>query len=288
MLLVMPARPPPGAARLLVLDVGQGTAALVETASHALVYDTGPRYSETSDAGSRVLAPVLRARGVRTLDGVVVSHQDADHSGGAQSLLAVVPATKLWSSLPATHPLLQEAQPAAQVVRCLAGMAWTWDGVRFEMLHPPAAIYADEQARTNDRSCVLRVVAGGATALLTGDIEARSEALLLQSAAADALHADVLLVPHHGSRTSSTTAFIAAVAPVHAVITAGYRNRFGHPRADVLARYRAGGASVIRTDEAGAVVVELGAQREMDAVAVRGWRAAHRRYWHDVPAPQPM
>jgi competence protein ComEC len=276
MLLVLPARPPPGSARVVALDVGQGTAAIVETATHALVYDTGPRYSDTADAGGRVIVPVLRARGVRMLDTLVVSHQDVDHSGGALSVLAAVPVQALRSSLPLDHPVVQRAQAVAAALRCVAGQAWTWDGVRFEMLHPTDAIYADATARTNDRSCVLRMVTAHGRALLTGDIEARDEALLLQ-AGAGALRADALLVPHHGSRTSSTPAFIAAVAPRFAVFTAGYRNRFGHPKPDVVARYVVARAQVVRTDTGGAATIALGP----DGVHVHAERDVRHRYWYD-------
>jgi competence protein ComEC len=278
MLLVLPARPPPGSARAIVLDVGQGTAVLVETATHALVYDTGPRYSDTADAGSRVLVPVLRAAGVRALDALVVSHQDADHSGGALSLLAAVPVGITYSSLPLDHVIVAHAASAGRAVRCSAGQAWSFDEVRFELLHPPPALY-DAAAKSNDRSCVLRVAARDASLLLTGDIEARSEAVLLATAP---LHADVLLVPHHGSRTSSTTAFIAATRPATAIVTAGYRNRFGHPKPDIVARYRAAHATMLRTDRDGAVSVGLGP----GGITVRAERDAHRRYWHDRPSAE--
>jgi competence protein ComEC len=277
MLLVLPARPPFGHARITALDVGQGLAVVVETATHALVYDTGPRLGETSDAGGRLIAPVLRALGIRLLDALIVSHQDLDHAGGALSLLAVVPTPTLWSSLPIDHAIVQRAARQGIAWRCEPGEAWTWDGVRFAILHPPLASYA-EDTKTNDRSCVLRIEASGCAALLTGDIEARSEALLLREQP-EALRADVLVVPHHGSRTSSTAAFIAAVAPRIAIVTAGYRNRFGHPRADVMARYEQAGASIVRTDRDGAIVVTLDADPPRAQVA----RQTHRRYWYDVP-----
>ena len=279
LLFVRPAPPPPGTARLVALDIGQGLSVLVQTHAHALLYDTGPRQSETSDAGGRLIVPVLRAAGVRALDALVVSHQDLDHAGGALSVLAVVPAHVLWSSLGIDHPIVRRAEAQGTAWRCAAGQSWTWDGVRFDVLHPPLAQYADEGIKTNDRSCVLRIEAGGRVALLTGDIEARSEALLLRAGAA--LHADVLIVPHHGSRTSSTAAFIAAVDPAVAIVTAGYRNRFNHPRADVVERYTRRGVEVPRTDRDGAVSVDLGPGA---APAARKARETHKRYWLDTPA----
>jgi competence protein ComEC len=283
MLLVTPARPPPGHARITALDVGQGLCVLVETHAHALLYDTGPRLSDASDAGGRIVVPVLRAIGVRSLDALVVSHQDLDHAGGAMSILAVVPTRMLWSSLGIDHPIVARAAAQGTVWRCAAGQAWTFDDVRFEVLHPPLAQYAEAGVKTNDRSCVLRIEAGGRVALLTGDIEARSEAVLLR-AVPEQLRADVLVVPHHGSRTSSTAAFVAAVDPHIAVVTAGYRNRFNHPRPDVVERYARRGVEVPRTDRDGAISLLLG---DADPPRARAERDARKRYWFDAPAPAP-
>jgi len=289
LLLVTPARPPPGAARMVALDIGQGLAVLVETHAHALLYDTGPRLNESSDAGGRLIVPVLRAAGIRALDALVVSHQDLDHSGGALSVLAVVPARTVWSSLGLDHPIVARAAQQGTAWRCAAGQSWTWDGVRFDVLHPPIGQYAEADVKTNDRSCVLRVEAGGRVALLTGDIEARSEALMLRADAAagrpagapSALHADVLIVPHHGSRTSSTPAFVAAVDPQIAIVDAGYRNRFNHPRADVVERYTRRGIQVVRTDLDGAITVDLAADQPL---RTRKARESSKRYWLDAPA----
>ena len=276
--LVVPARPPEGAFRITVLDVGQGLAVTVETHGHTLLYDTGPRFGEASDAGGRIVAPYLRAAGLRTLDTLVVSHQDLDHSGGALSLLQTVPVATLYSSLPADAPIVTRASARGTALTCQAGQRWTWDGVAFEVIHPPAAHYASAAMKTNDLSCVVRIDAPGGSALLTGDIEAVSEALLLRSGAT--LAADVLVVPHHGSRTSSTAPFIAAVAPRVAIFTAGYRNRFEHPRPDVVARYRRGGAALYRTDLDGAVTIDVTPGAPLTAIRER---ERSRRYWHDAP-----
>ncbi len=276
------ASPPPladGAFRMTVLDVGQGLAVVVETRRYALVYDTGPRYTDTADAGGRVVAPFLRAIGRRRADGLVVSHQDLDHSGGALSLLQATPVGWFASSLPADHSAVLAAGARAPVLRCLAGQQWTWDGVRFTVLHPTAAEYHDAYAKTNDLSCVVRIDSAHGSALVTGDIEARTEQVLLRERA-PLLRADVLVVPHHGSRTSSTHAFVRAVAPAIAVVGCGYRNRFGHPRPDVVARYAAIGARVVRTDFAGALAFTFAAGRAPAPEAARAQRA---RYWLDAP-----
>ncbi len=281
--LVVPPRPPPGAVRITALDIGQGLAVLVETAQHTLLFDTGPKFSETSDAGGRLVAPVLRAAGVGRLDALVVSHSDADHAGGALSILAVVPAARLWSSLAVDHPIVVRASAAGTAWRCAPNLAWEWDEVRFALLHPQLSVYADAGVKPNDRSCVLRIESRRGVALLAGDIEARSEAQLLEADAAR-LRADVVVVPHHGSRTSSTPAFVAAVAPAVAIISAGYRNRFGHPRADVVARWTQAGAAVHRTDREGAVSLTLGA--DVTPLA-RGAREMRPRYWRDIPQDGP-
>ncbi|MCC7327320.1 MAG: DNA internalization-related competence protein ComEC/Rec2 [Burkholderiales bacterium] len=273
---------PDGAFRLTVLDVGQGLAAVVETRRHTLVYDTGPRYNETTDAGGRIVAPFLRASGLRRVDTLVVSHQDLDHSGGALSLLQATPVGELTSSLPADHAIVEAMQRSVvgTAVSCAAGQVWTWDGVRFTMLHPTDAEYEDRYAKTNDRSCVLRIDSGHGSALVTGDIEAKSEALLLRSRR-ELLRADVLVVPHHGSRTSSTLPFIRAVAPAMAVIGSGYRNRFGHPRADIVARYTMSDVRVLRTDREGAIALTFDTPSIPIPVSARAQRA---RYWLDAPA----
>jgi competence protein ComEC len=267
---VRPPGPPPGTAWITFLDVGQGLAAVVRTAGHALVYDAGPAYSLDADAGNRVVVPFLRASGVTSLDAVIVTHHDNDHAGGAAAVMRTLPSAMLMSSLAADHPAQQLAPYRTP---CYAGQRWRWDGIEFEMLYPTAASYDRELRRANWRSCVVRVTAHGRSVLLTGDIEARDEQALLEAAAP--LAAELLLVPHHGSRTSSTPAFLEAVKPRLAVFTVGYRNRFGHPRPDVMARYAERGVEVLRTDELGALSVEMGPA----GLQVSSFRHAERRYW---------
>jgi competence protein ComEC len=271
LLLAQPDAPAPGTVRLVAFDVGQGMAVLVETAGHRLLYDTGPSYGGDANAGSRVIVPYLRSRGVKGLDGVIVSHGDADHAGGAAAVLANVETRWLLSSLPGRHPV---ALAARRHRHCEAGQRWEWDGIRFEMLHPAAASHADPALKTNARSCTLRIVAPGGTVLLPGDIEARQEAALV-ARLGDALRSDVLLVPHHGSGTSSTPAFLAAVRPGVALLQVGYRNRYRHPKKEVVARYAQAGVPLFRTDEAGAITVVID-----EKVTVTAYRETRRRYWH--------
>jgi competence protein ComEC len=273
------ARPEPGRFELVAADVGQGSAILVRTHGHLLLFDTGPAFGPDSDAGRRMLLPLLQGRGEPRIDTLVLSHADADHVGGAQSLMSRLPVRQLRSSLEPRNPLRVNALPH---VACEAGQVWDWDHVRFTILHPPASDYRPG-AKTNAISCVLRVVdASGRSALLTGDIEAAQEAALVARDRA-ALRSDVLIVPHHGSRTSSTEAFVAAVAPRVAVIQVGYRSRYGHPVPDVVARYRAHGIAVVRTDHCGAW--------SWAADVARCTRAVRRRYWNwqgklETPVPE--
>ncbi len=271
-------RPAPGHFELLAADVGQGSAILVRTAHHLLLHDTGPRYATDSDAGQRVLLPLLHARGERRIDMLVLSHRDTDHVGGAPALLAGLPVAELRTGLEPGHPLRQATGPRGEPVPhvdCEAGQRWDWDGVSFEVLHPDAGAW-HPGLKPNAMSCVVRVRdAAGHSALLTGDIEADGEQALVERLG-PALHSDILLVPHHGSQTSSTAAFLVAVQPQQAVIQVGYRSRFGHPHPAVLARYTAAGIPVVRTDH-------CGAWHWGDDGA---WctRAVRRRYWHWVEA----
>ena len=269
-------RPAAGQFELLVADVGQGNAVLVRTSGHTLLYDAGPRYSRESDAGHRVLVPLLRALGER-LDRVVVSHRDSDHAGGAAAVLGMQRDADFVSSIGADHVLagLRAVRP------CLAGQRWIWDGVVFEFLHPTMADLASRQP-PNALSCVLRIQAlghggeAGAAALLTGDIERAQEQRLV--AAGAPLKADFLLVPHHGSRTSSSAEWLDAVAPSLAFVQAGYRNRFGHPAPLVVARYRERGIPLLSTPHCGALT-----WRSASPALVQCERASDRRYWQHQP-----
>ncbi len=260
----------PGTFRADVIDVGQGTAILVRTAGHALLYDTGAAFAD-GDAGERIVVPYLRASGTGELDGVVVSHDDSDHSGGLRSVLRDVPTGWLLHALPAGSALLPAA-PAPR--RCARGQRWQWDGVQFAVLNPPPQAHVQDDRRDNDFSCVLRVEAGGNSLLITGDAERRGELELLESDADIA--AGVLVAGHHGSRTSSLPEFVERVRPQHVVFTVGYRNRFGHPHPQVVARFREADANILRSDTGGLIRLTFG---EAGVVASE-YRPTHRRYWH--------
>jgi competence protein ComEC len=261
-------RPSAGEFELLAADIGQGSAVLVRTAGHSLLYDAGPRYGGDADAGQRVLVPLLRAYGER-LDLVLLSHRDSDHTGGAAAVLRTQTQARLLSSIEAGHPL--QALRASE--RCEAGQRWHWDGVDFEILYPTPADHVEFAARPNALSCVLRIDNGRVAAIFAGDIERLQESMLVRRGAA--LRADVLLAPHHGSRSSSSAVFLDAVRPRIALVQAGYRNRFGHPAAEVMARYEARGVAVFASPGCGAA-----GWSSSDPATVRCERQTARRYWH--------
>lgn len=263
-LLVRPVAPAPGTAEFTLLDVGQGLSAVVQTHRHTLVFDTGPRFPSGFDTGKAVVVPFLRKQGIEQVDILVISHGDNDHIGGARSLTERIPVSRLLTSVP--QKIFWTGTES-----CHHGESWWWDGVHFAMLHPPERT---EGSRGNDDSCVLQITAGGKRVLLTGDIEARAEQELLASATQ--LSSQVLVAPHHGSKTSSTEAFIKAVEPLWVLYPVGYRNRYGFPRPLIAERYRRAGVQEIVSYQSGAVSLTLGKGR----LEPRAWRKLSRRYWH--------
>lgn len=267
-LLLPPPRPVEQGFRIAVLDVGQGLAVAVHTARHTLLYDTGPAYPGGFDAGRSVVVPYLLRNGVRTIDRLIVSHGDVDHRGGVAAVDAVL--------------RVASRSGAGTDTPCQSGERWDWDGVTFDMLAGPEPGLSD-----NDGSCVLRISHGEHAVLLTGDIEAKGESRLLETAF-DTLKAEVLVTPHHGSRTSSTAAFIDAVRPELTIHSAGWHHRFGHPAREVVARYAARGVDQIATGDSGAVTVDfdmngrrVGMERQR---AKRLWSTPADHFWHvDIP-----
>ncbi|SAL56291.1 DNA internalization-related competence protein ComEC/Rec2 [Caballeronia cordobensis] len=262
---------PEGAFRVTALDIGQGSALVVQTARHALLFDAGPG-PESTHAGERITVPYLQAAGVRTLDALVISHSDSDHAGGAPAVLQSIGVRQLLASLPATNPLWPGARArGADTLRCVAGQRWTWDGVEFRVLWPEPGPLA---GTPNHQSCVLKATsAAGRAALFAADIEADVERMLI-AREAGALRADVLIVPHHGSRTSSTEPFLDSVGPLAAIFQVGYRNRFHHPHPTVFARYGLRGIALSRSDDDGAARIDIGSD-----IVLERYRDTHARYW---------
>jgi competence protein ComEC len=253
-----------GAARFAMLDVGQGLAAVVETRNHVLVYDAGPAFRSGGDTGALVVEPYLRHRGLRRVDALVVSHDDLDHAGGVASLARSLPVGTRFTN---GHAL----DAPGTVELCRRGEGWRWDGVDFEWLHPGP----DLPPGDNDRSCVLRVRVGPHVLLLTGDIERIAEAEILRQAGPGRV--DVLTVPHHGSRTSSTFDFVEATRPRWALVPSGHRNRWGFPKPDVVERWQDVGAEVLVGSASGAIEFDLHPDRPLEAPRLH--RPLQRRLW---------
>lgn len=266
--------PPVQEFKVTALDVGQGMAVLIETERHRMLYDTGAVFSSQSDAGSSVIYPYLKMRGITQLDGLMVSHSDTDHSGGALTLMQQLKIGWVSSSLEPDNKVVQTAAQLSQHTICLAGQKWEWDGVQFEVLHPGPVIYADGKSKPNAKSCTLKITNGAYSILLAGDIEARQERALIKHIP-EKLASTVLLAPHHGSGTSSTKEFLQTVHPKFAVFQLGYRNRYRHPKSTVWQRYADLGITRLRTDQAGAITLNFG-----DDIIVEEYRNSHARYWY--------
>ena len=266
--------PAGGAFRVTALDIGQGSSIVIETTHHTLLFDAGPG-PESTRAGERLVVPYLFAHGLFTLDTLMISHSDSDHSGGAPAVLESIQVRQFVASLQPRELLWKTAQDhGSALLRCVAGQRWQWDGVVFDVLWPQAGPLA---AKPNATSCVLKVTsAAGRSALLAADIEADVERELLQLGQRETawLQADVLIVPHHGSKTSSTEPFLDAVRPRVAVFQVGYRNRFNHLNPTVFERYRLRHIELSRSDEDGAARMEVSA-----GVSIERFRQTHARYW---------
>ncbi len=249
-----------------LLDVGQGLSAVVRTKHHTLVYDTGPRRQGGFDSGARILLPLLRSYHVTQLDRLIISHGDNDHAGGALAILRAYPEVELLTAA-------KETFQHGHVFSCIRGQQWEWDGVKFAMLHPRS-----DPGRGNNSSCVLRIENQAGSLLLPGDIESKVEQRLLNVSAPD-LRADVLVAPHHGSGTSSISAFVEAVEPDWVLFATGYRNRYGFPKPEVQSRYQQVGAVPLNTAKTGQISFRF--NRE-GIEGPRYYRDTHRKYWHDV------
>jgi competence protein ComEC len=281
MLLIVPQRPNAGDMKVTVLDVGQGLSVVVQTARHNLLYDAGGKYSEQSDAGARIVLPFLRGEGISKLNGFIVSHNDTDHSGGMRTVLTQMPVSWLASSLPASA----EQGDNIKHVKCFSGQHWVWDSVDFQMIHPQPASYNDAVLTDNNRSCVLKITSASGSLLLTGDIERPVEMALVEqqqsNQAVISLKSDVMVAPHHGSKTSSSVQFISEIQPNLTIFTAGYLNRFRHPRPEIVKRYEDTQSKILRSDYHGAITLNFVAGNSKGAFSTNSWRQQDKRYWHD-------
>jgi competence protein ComEC len=296
--------------QMLVFDVGQGTAVLIRTPNHQLLYDTGPQYTENFDAGSGIIVPYLKSQGLQKIDTLVVSHNDKDHSGGLEGVLAAVDVNQLLlgelreqsdQGEPGELVELVELGPSEpkkifatntftdknkshqnlpnkpKISNCHLQAPWQWDGVNFRFIIWPIA----SSAKANNHSCVLLVEFNGQKILLAGDIEKDVERLLVERKELSAL--DILLAPHHGSKTSSTAGFVAQVNPRRVIYSAGFHNQHGHPHIDVQARYAEIGSVPHNTAYAGALEFTWRGQQPYQLTQ---YRHSQARYWYDTQTQQ--
>jgi competence protein ComEC len=256
-------KPKAGSINMTLLDVGQGLSVVVQTENHWLVYDTGAKFSAESDMGRSVVLPFLRRQGADKIDRLIISHGDNDHIGGALSLIQGMPTEQVLTSAPQQ---LSNYSP----LMCEAGQSWTWDNVTFTLLSPQHPFVSD-----NDNSCVLKIESEQGAVLLTSDIETAAESWLVETYG-NQLKANVLISPHHGSKTSSTYEFLQAVQPVYVLIPVGYRNQFGHPHQEVLDRYEKIKAQWLNTADSGAI--SLGVKDGL--WQVQSLRDTESKYWN--------
>lgn len=263
-------KPQQGEFTFTLLDAGQGMASVVQTANHTLVYDTGTRYSESYDIGKLVVVPFLRAKGITVLDSLVISHDDIDHRGGAGVILDNLLVKEIISS--EGDILHKQSDNSRVITACVKANHWTWDGVTFRVLSPPSNYMEND----NNRSCVIRVSNRHHSLLLTGDIQRKTEKFLLKQARSE-IKSEVITVPHHGSKTSSTLEFIQAVSPALALVPAGYRNRFGHPKEQVLVRYKENDSQVLNTVDSGAITLKFPVDES--SYTVEEYRKNNKGFW---------
>jgi len=262
LILFSPPKPAPSEVWFTLLDVGQGLSAVIQTHSHTMVFDTGPKYSREFDTGSAVVLPYLQSQGINKVDGLIISHGDNDHIGGAMSLIEAMPVRQIVSSVPERLP---------NAIKCTPDQSWQWDNVKFTLLYPNK----NDHSNGNNLSCVLKVESLFGSILLTGDIEKRAEKLLVQRYG-DALNSTVLVAPHHGSNTSSTSSFIEHVSPTIVLFPIGYKNRYRFPHKAVLQRYTKNNSQLFSSAEHGAIRIEFNKTKNYQPTT---WRQINKKSW---------
>jgi competence protein ComEC len=265
LILYKPAVPKTGDVWLTVLDVGQGLSAVVQTEKHILVFDTGPRFSPSFDMGESVVTPFLHSIGAHHLDMLVISHGDNDHIGGAKAVINAMPVLSIKTSVP-------QSLPGADY--CSRGLTWQWDEVNFAFIYPTA----DNLSFNNDSSCVLRITRGKQHILLTGDIEKYAENELVENQLSQ-LPADILVAPHHGSKTSAQKKFIQAVGPKYVLYAIGYHNRYHFPHVSVMQTYKDFGVEQYDTAKSGAIQFVLNKPEKLPLPNL--YRIDHKHYWNN-------
>jgi competence protein ComEC len=268
-ILFVPNKPAQGEFHFTLLDVGQGMASVVQTKNHTLVYDVGTRLSNRFDMTKLVVLPFLKGRHVSRIDTLVLSHDDIDHMGSADTLVKSIKVNTVLGSK-RTKLKTQAIKP------CYAGEHWTWDGVDFEVLSPSKqTVKGDNKVNDNNLSCVIRVSSKNHSLLLTGDIENKVEKQLLTNSL-HKLHSTVMTVPHHGSKTSSSDAFVNAVSPELVIVPAGYRNRFKHPKPSIVSRYKMHNIAILDTVTEGAINIRFPVGKPFSVIS---YRKENQGFW---------
>lgn len=265
-------RPLAGELSVTVLDVGQGLSVLLQTRNHAMVYDMGARYSDRFDFGSAVVIPALRVRGISRLDKVIISNGDADHAGGAPSVIQMLQPFEVSSGDPDRVSGMLKLN--RYISQCRRGKRWFWDGIKFEFLHPGLDQDPETRWQGNNKSCVLLVSVGQNRMLLPGDIEKEVEQELVASGISNV---ELLIVPHHGSRSSSTPLFLNKIQPGYAIVSAGYMNRFQHPDVLIVNRYLHRGVRFLNTATEGGIDIRI---TPSEALSISSYRQVNPHYWH--------
>lgn len=282
-----------GEMQITVLDVGQGLSTVVRTNKHVLLYDAGPVLGANADAGELVIWPYLRSQNIKQVDLVIISHADLDHIGGLMSLTKHIMPEQILTPNPQEARFAQVLAAATNIdnaapnlAACQAGQHWVWDGVLFEMMHPTLPL----ASKRNDQSCILKITTAvnqprvtPHSILLTGDISSKIERQLVQQIP-DKLAADVLLVPHHGSKSSSATEFVNLVAPAYALASVGYLNMYGHPKPEIISKYRDLGANFLDTAQAGAITINFyndNNNEEKNNIILNSYRLDQHKFWRE-------
>lgn len=272
-LLPLSYNPPFDKLQLVVFDVGQGLATLIRTKNHVIIFDTGAKVNDQIDMGKSVITPYLRIAGIKRIDFLVISHGDNDHIGGARSLIETFDVSHIITSVPERFTYLRDGYQSLSISPCIENQSFEIDKAKFKFLAPSNL----KRLKGNNRSCVLKINFGKQSILLTGDIEKAAEKELLLRHAKD-LPAKVLLVPHHGSRTSSTFNFIKTIAPTYVIFSYGYLNSYHHPHSEVINRYLEINSQLLNTVNSGAIIMTL--SRDSDKVIIQEYRKNHQRIWH--------
>jgi competence protein ComEC len=273
-----------GEYRVNVFDIGQGTAVLVETKNHRLLYDAGPLQGRKDNAGERVLLPYFRGEGINKLDRLVISHQDSDHIGGATSLMQAIQIQSFLGTIPMTHSLFHEImQRDIPALPCRYGQEWIWDGIYFKVWHPSEELTFEQQThrrKPNENSCVLEVRNSVASFWLTGDIEKLGEhehAQRIRAINYQGPDQVILMAPHHGSKTSSSKDWLETLKPTIAFAQYGYLNRYGHPHKNIRDRYHELEIPFLGTSTTGGQIWNVSNQE----LHVELLRQTRKRLWHD-------